>query len=110
MSSVLENLAETSKNGKAGPRPYADETLFEQCPDLAEWLSCEQFRGQPRRTPTLTLFVEDGRLKCVLNDRATDQTSFWTFSSAFGVWTELQDALCHENLEWRPSRKGYGKR
>lgn len=104
MSTILERIAdEPSKNGDKGQ--YHDSQLEEQCPDLHAWLSTDEFRDQPRRLPSISIFVDerDGRLKCSLNDKQTDQTAFWTFKTAFGCWRELQEALAGDNLDWQPS-------
>ena len=101
MSSPLDRLYE-SRAGSNGKAPeFHDEQLAEQCPDVHQWLSCEEWNGKPRQLPTITLFVDDGRLKCCLSDRETEQTAFWTFQTAFGVFRELQDAFAGENLDWK---------
>jgi len=110
MSSVLDHLS-SEKAMKNGDSPdFEDPQLEEQCPDVFQWLSCSEWKGRPRQLPTITLFVDQGRLKAVLNDRETEQTGFWTFRAVLGFWREIQDALCGENIEWRQSRSQGAKR
>lgn len=104
MSSILDQISQELQRRNGSGAVFSDDQLLEQCPDVHQWMSCAEWNGKPRKLPTITLFVEDGRLKAVLNDRNTEQTGFWTFRSVMGFWRELQDALCGENVEWRQKR------
>lgn len=77
---------------------------------LYQLLACGQADGKPRVPATLTLFTGEGRLKCVLTDKHTEQ-GFWLALDASGdILAQINQALVDGKGEWRPSKLGWVKR
>jgi hypothetical protein len=76
-------------------------------PSLVEFLTRTEFEdGSARQTGTLMLFVEDGRLKVCLNDRAEGLVGFHSFQSLDTILGELEGCLDKDGVDWRKTRDG----
>lgn len=71
--------------------------------------------GTVRETSTLLLFVEAGRWKGCLNDRALGRSCFLSADTPEGLLAAFEGGLADDGLDWRarpqktPSRAGGGK-
>lgn len=100
--------------GDGSPRATAQdlgECYFARTfPCLHEWLTLEAWDdGAPRVTSSLTLFLDEGRVKACLSDRHQQRVAFvsgWTVSDALAA---LEEGLLGLSLDWRPGRKENGR-
>lgn len=83
----------------------------EEHPALWEYLTlAEHVTGQPRVTSTLTLFVDEGRLKAVLRDRDASQALFATGPTVEELLLAMEGMLTDALADWRPDRTNGQKR
>lgn len=80
-------------------------------PDIPEWAEafpalnammtvCE-FDGKPRKTATVTIWVEEHGVKAVFSDRQ-HKRKLWAVASSIGsLWGELEAALTAKTPDWR---------
>lgn len=74
-------------------------------PTLMEYLSEDRYEdGTPRRTSTLAVFVQDGQVKCSLNDRDLDRVAFVSAETVEGCMAVLEAKLKESSIEWRDSK------
>ena len=97
----------TKTSGGVGARVVvSDAVLEERCPTVLQYLQNDTYEdGSPRRTSTITLFVEDGRVKACLNDRDNDRTCFVTAESLLDVLDALEVSVLDEGTVWKEGRK-----
>lgn len=63
--------------------------------------------GDARQLGSVTLFVDQGRLKAALNDRDAGEVGFVTLEHHEPLWAQLDQSLRSERIDWRRSgRKG----
>lgn len=80
----------------------ADE---EQYPRLHAMLTTTVLDGKPRKTTTILLFCEAGRLKACLNDRAEGLSGFLTLDGLELVAEQLEEGLAKEDVDWRAAKR-----
>jgi len=86
------------------PGKVGDERLY---PTLVEFLTLSKFAdGGERELGTVRLLSEGGRLKACFNDNAESRYGFVSLDSLEGVPEQLEHALEHQRVDWRPSRDG----
>lgn len=79
-----------------------DEVFAATFPAIAEYLTLTKWEsGKPRKTTTLTLFVEDGAFKVCVNDRDGGRVAFVTGNALGEVWDALEGGLATASLDWR---------
>lgn len=66
--------------------------------------------GERRRTSTLTIFCEGGRMKLCLSDRDTNRTAWATGESLEDALASLELQLESGRADWRESRPESGRR
>lgn len=59
--------------------------------------------GSTRETMSVTVFVEDGRLKAALNDRDLGVVAFVTGESLMDLFSTVERSLVEDCLDWRAS-------
>lgn len=92
-----------SSSGKA---PAEEDAYSRTYPLLFEYLTSTVWGdGSSRESSTLTLFVEEGRWKCCLNDRARQRSAFIAGRGLGGLLADLEEGLQEDDLDWRPHRK-----
>lgn len=88
----------------AAPKGQEDATLFSGMEALYEYLTCAEWEdGSLRESSTLLCFVEDGRWKVCLNDRAASRSCWASGDSLLGALASLDAALASGAPEWRRS-------
>jgi hypothetical protein len=90
---------------------FEDDDLKARCPALVDYLTSTKWGdGRPRQTATLHVFVDQGQLKCFLNDRAVGRSACVSASTLVGLLGVLEAGLRGDCLDWRwDTRKGKGK-
>lgn len=79
-------------------------------PTLVEYLSCSAWDdGSERERSTLSVFIEEGRVKVCLNDREFERSLYASGDTLAGVLAALEKALAADACEWR-MWKGKGKK
>jgi hypothetical protein len=86
-----------------GEVPAAQENcMFSTLPALWEYLTCDTWPdGKRRQTSTLSIFVEDGKVKASLNDRAMQRGLYATGSSLGDALLCLEHAIATDRADWR---------
>lgn len=79
--------------------------------ELAKWGALYEFLfseswpdGAARRTGTLLIFPDEGRLKACLSDRDQGLVGFATGSSILELLEAVERALREDSVDWRASR------
>jgi len=57
---------------------------------------------------SITLFVDGGTLKMVLNDKDNNRSAFVECSSFAGLWDLAEMKMSKNELEWKPNRWSNG--
>jgi len=71
-------------------------------PALLEFLSaCRWPDGKKRKPGSITLFVDQGRIKVALNDRDQDLVCFVTLNGLGGLFDALELVLSEGSGDWR---------
>jgi hypothetical protein len=75
---------------------------WEGCEELWSFLADGRWEdGQRRELGSLTLFVDQGKLKAALNDRDASEVGFVTLDLDRPVQQQLDQALRSERIDWR---------
>lgn len=82
--------------------PIDDRLLKEDFPELYEHLTATTYDdGSQRLTSTLLMFVDQGALKCCINDRDNCRSAFVTATDIMGILLNLNTGLANNTLDWR---------
>lgn len=89
----------------AGPLQLGDYlTLY---PSLADYLTCEKWDdGSPRVPATVMLFMQDGRWKVCVNDKAMGRVAFVAGVTPEAALQAVEDGLRGDDLDWRAVADG----
>jgi len=94
----------------------SDVDFMAKWPTLWEHMTVERFDdGQPRKTSSLLVYTQDGRVKGMLKDKEEGEIAFLTAPSFFGLLESFEEGLREGKLDWRrdkeaPARPGGGPR
>jgi len=106
-------LKRRSPDEGARPADPGSDSGFEgDYPDLALFLWSDQWPDTqaPRKTGTMTFFVEQGRWKACLNDRDASMVAFATDDTFLGLLELLNTGLEQDSLDWRKAGSGGNSR
>jgi len=89
--------------------------LQETYPALADFLCQTHWEEEDgkkvvREVGSIVVFVEDGKLKCCLNDKDGGKVAFRTFDGPDSFFKDLDDAISKDKLDWRDGGKFKGKK
>jgi len=81
--------------------------LLDVFPNLLEWLCCLSPEGALARPPgSIQIFVEGGKWKARLKDKAERAYCFVSGESLDGLLESVNDGLGDGTLDWRPDNDG----
>jgi hypothetical protein len=105
VSHMLERKAYVKGSGPTG-RATSDPRFSKEYPVLWDHLTQTAWKGgDPRETSSLTIFFNDGWLKCVLKER-NEPACLWVCElSFFGLLAALEAALTSDRADWRNDRQ-----
>lgn len=87
--------------------PFLAQGVLSEAPELLEHLTATKWDdGSPRQTSTLLLFVEGGRLKGCLSDRACARTLWSSGPSMESLVQSFEVMLADGSAEWRAAGGG----
>jgi hypothetical protein len=87
-----------------------DEVLRD-LPSLASFLCDVTWEDGSDRVPgTVLLFVQDGRIKACLNDKASSRVCFLTAQTVLDVLHAADEAVDSGHADWRPVQTTTGSR
>lgn len=96
------------RSGKGVSRPLAggysppDDVLLCSCPDVVAFLSCESWPdGESRERGSLSVIIEDGVLKGVLNDKDGRRSAYIAADSLEQLLERLERAVGSPTTDWR---------
>ena len=102
---------ETAKDKGRSAAVQLDETDAQLFPALVEFLTVDVWPdGTERRTGTVLLFLDQGRIKACLADRDQDVVLFTTVDALGTALEAVEDALRDPKGDWRPSKKDRARR
>jgi len=93
--------------------PMDDGDFRGTYPTLYEYLTLTQWSpGQARITSTIMVFVDQGVLKCCLNDRDNNRSAFFSSPKFLDLLDLMEAQLSSETVEWKsrstkPGAPGY---
>lgn len=91
--------------------PLSDEGFMKKHPVLYEYLTDVKWDdGTAREPSTLSLFVEDGRFKAALNDKAMRRSLYVSGDRFQDAILALEKALTGQTPDWRVWKAGKGKK
>lgn len=86
-----------------GTYAWDDPNMKKKWPNLYDHLAQRAFESkEERKTSKLSVFTQDGMLKCFLNDYEDEQSVCVSASSWDGLWDALEAILGDPDAEWRP--------
>lgn len=99
--------------GKSGATPQAADlpTELAKYPDLAAFLTLTKWPEDdaPRVTGTMSIFMQDGRLTVMLNDRDAERTLFTTIKRGGSILREVETVLGSAESPWKAYKGGKKK-
>jgi len=81
-----------------------DADFKREYPTLADFLSLQGISGTARKTGTLLVFFEDGKVKGCVNDRDGGFYAFSSSDSFAGLLRGVDSDLKAGKLDWRKSK------
>jgi hypothetical protein len=92
-------------NGSNGS-VYSD-TLFQAYPAILEFLTVERWPdGKPRKPGTFSVFFQEGKMKCWINDKDADVSACLSAGSVLDLLGLVEAGLVSGSLDWRRSPQG----
>jgi hypothetical protein len=85
-----------------------DSEAVGHCPAVWGFLTQGLVAGKPRRTGTITVFAEDGKLKAAVTDRETGLVAFVSARTGRELLGIVDTGLRTGELDWRPGKR-YGR-
>lgn len=79
--------------------------LTEHAPNVFALLAYPENAGAPREPSSLRLFVDQGRLKWVVNDPTSGMCCFVTLDGSTCFLTQLERVLAADQADWREQKK-----
>jgi len=80
-------------------------SVFESNPAVFEFLTAERWDdGTQRKCGTITLFWQEGRWKCWVNDKDSNRSACVTATSVEDLLTTVESGLMSGSLDWRQAR------
>lgn len=100
-------IEKRAKAAKVAKRRGASESAFTKTfPAIWEYLSVDTHKdGSPRHTSSLTLFVDEGLLKCCVSDKDAGEVAFWSAETWEELLAALEADLSAGQGDWRASKK-----
>lgn len=99
---------------EVGAGGLVDEEFKTFYPSLWEHLTADRFEdGATRKTSSLLVFSQDGRIKLMLKDKEEGEVAFLSATGVTSGLAALEEGLAAGKLDWRrdkeaPARKGSG--
>lgn len=95
---------------KAKRKGATDSAFTKEFPATWEYLSLDTHKdGTSRHTSSLTIFVDEGVLKCCLSDKDVGEVAFWSADTWEELLAGLEEDLSSGQGDWRSSKKAAKK-
>jgi len=95
-----------SRTGSRGGYIRAcDDDFRRQFPVLWDFLTLDGINGTARKLGSLTIFIQDGKVKGWLNDKDQGYFAVVSADTFSGLWEALDKGLERGTLEWREDKK-----
>lgn len=108
---MLLKKANSAAAGVTAHDESANSEHWKRYPATFEFLAFTKWSdGSHRKVGTLNIFVEAGRWKCFVNDKAQDRSACVSAPSWEALMDSIEMGLVTDDLDWRPSfSRGRGK-
>lgn len=91
--------------------PVADDGFTKKYPTLHMYLTDAAWEdGSSRECSTISLFVEEGRFKAAMNDKALKRSVYVAADTLTGVLQALEKAVGSPEADWRAWGKNTRKK
>lgn len=95
-------LRRKSQSGSPQSSSFKDADASDLFPLVVEHVSATKFEdGKPRKTSTITLFVEGGKAKLCLSDREEGLTGWVSADTIWEAVRLLEQGLVDDSIDWR---------
>lgn len=103
----MKKPTEKAKGKQPAMGVCPDKRMMDKCPRVVEYLTtCRWDDGTPRERSTITLFVEEGKVKAALNDREMKRSLYVSSDTLEDVLGALEEGLADEGADWRVWKTG----
>lgn len=102
--SVLDAVPDPVKGTVDGEFLVDASDFGTEHPGIWEVLSRRMYRGKPRKTGTLMVSCEPGRVTLCLSDKESSQVCFYTCDTVEEALAGLEAALQSRKADWRASK------
>lgn len=83
-----------------------DSDMAKSYPCLFEMLTTDKWdTGEPRKTTTILLFMEEGLFKACVHDRALGLSGFMTGDSLAGLLMSVEVAIRSNTMGWKANKR-----
>lgn len=103
--SVVAKIASGVKRDDTAEFAIGECGFGEEYPGIWEFVARQVYKGNPRATGKVVLFVDGGKATLCLIDRGTGQVSFYTAESVAECLVGAEKALQAGTLDWRMDKK-----
>lgn len=104
MTMALSRRTPAAEPG-SGAGPAGDAKFTKAYPLLWEHLTATKFAdGSPRKTSSLSIFVQDSDVKCIVRDREAKECLFATADGVFALFEVVEALLADPHADWRRDR------
>lgn len=93
---------ESAAKTPEGSAPMVDAAFLKNFPTLVAFLADTKWDdGTPRETGSLSVFIDQGRLKISVNDRDLNRSAYVTAEGLMEGLKTVERGLSADSLEWR---------
>lgn len=84
---------------------WEDSDLNKHCPQLFEILSKRKTPVGEREPGRLSVFVDEGNLKCLITCPSEARIAFVTLDRLYGLFDRLEDLIVSGKIDWRKDKR-----
>lgn len=111
MSQMYATRESQGPGGSPAPVPVLDAGFVSHWPALFEYLTLLSWDdGSAREPATLLVFVDEGRWKACLNDKANARVGWRSADSFAGLLDVVEAGLAGGSMDWRRAKAPPPKR
>lgn len=83
-------------------RPFDDSEFKARYPSIYEYLTVTRWAdGSNRVTSTISVFIDNGALKLVINDRDNNRSAFFSAPTFEDTLVRMEEALTEDSADWK---------
>lgn len=102
--SLKKALQAAKSQGMPELPPVPDSGAMAGCPTLWEMMTVSRIDGKPRQPSTMSVWIQDGRVMCCLNERDEGMALFASGATLDDALEEMELHLISDCPPWRKQR------